>query len=184
MQSPYCFLTPSQLKNGGNIDASTFTFFLWKMARKTRIVFIIVIRFVPRGSLCRKTNKMTCAHSAHSTHSEDLDQPRHSENGGKIKTNIYLVHGKMAGKSKITFFRFMGSLELLRSYWGGGEEAWGIIEEGAEEAKRSSIRIYTSKNKSKSPHAIHIFKCLYRLFFYFKCCAILYNFKWMKFDTK
>ena len=41
------------------------------------IAFIIVIRFVPRGSLCHKTNKMTCAHS------EDLDQPGHSENGRK-----------------------------------------------------------------------------------------------------
>ena len=48
------------------------------MAGKARIVFIIVIRFVPGGSWCRKTNKMTYAHS------EDLDQPEHSENGGKI----------------------------------------------------------------------------------------------------
>ena len=49
-----------------------------KMAGKSRITFIIVIRFVPGGSLMRQNNKMTCANS------EDLDQPGHSENGGKI----------------------------------------------------------------------------------------------------
>ena len=51
------------------------------MAGKSRIAFTFVIRFIPEGSLCRKTNKMTCAHS------EDLDLPVHSENGEKIETS-------------------------------------------------------------------------------------------------
>ena len=62
------------------------------MAGKSRIAFIIVIRFVPGGSFCRKTNKMTCAHS------EDLDQPLHSENGGKTETSTSTSSKeKMAG---------------------------------------------------------------------------------------
>ena len=102
MRSPYCFLTPPQLNNGGNIYTSTFTLFLGEMAGKSKIAFIIVIRFVPGCSLCRKTNKMTCAHS------EDLDQTGHSENGENLDLNIYIVHEKkIAEKSRITFIRFV-----------------------------------------------------------------------------
>ena len=77
-------------------------FVLGKMAGKFRIAFILVIRFVPGGSLCHKTNKMACANS------EVLRQSRHSENGGKIKTSTStLSMQKKAGKSSFTFIVFV-----------------------------------------------------------------------------
>ena len=72
------------------------------MAGKFTIALIIVIRVVPGDLLCHKTNKMICAHS------EDLDQPGHSEIGGKIETaTVTLSIEKKAGKSRISFIRFV-----------------------------------------------------------------------------
>ena len=74
MQSHYCFSNTSAAEKWRD----SLHFVLGKIAGKSRIAFIVVIRLVPGGSLCHKTNKMTCAHN------EDLDQPEHSENCGKI----------------------------------------------------------------------------------------------------
>ena len=42
---------------------------------------------------------------------------------------------------------------------------------------RNAIRIYTLKNKWKSPHAIHVFECLYHFFFILNIAQFYYNFK-------
>ena len=74
MRSPYCFLTPPQLKTGGKIC----TLSLEKWRENLGSPLLLLSGSFPRSSFCCKTNKMTCAHS------EDLDQHGHSENGGNI----------------------------------------------------------------------------------------------------
>ena len=72
------------------------------MAGKSRIAFIIVIRFVPGacvwgggGRYAAKPTKWYVPIA----NSEGLDQPGHSKNGGEIlDLNIYLVHGENGRK--------------------------------------------------------------------------------------
>ena len=91
------FSNSSATENSRNTCTSTFTLYLEKWRENLGSPL-----FLLSGSLCHKTNKMTCANS------EVLRQSRHSENGGKIKTSTStLSMQKKAGKSSFTFIVFV-----------------------------------------------------------------------------